>query len=105
MLVTENGTLVPTFEMEPNLNPVIATGICNLKLGTKDEDQAPGKNPVVQAMQEAFVKMKPEKTDTAMAIAGDPCPPDQTVDEIYPLLGMDEAEETIAWYKECFGCL
>jgi hypothetical protein len=56
--------------MEPNLNPVIATGICNLKSGTKDEDQAPGKNPVVQAMQEAFVKMKPGKTDSNQSSDG-----------------------------------
>jgi len=52
MIVTDNGIPVQTSGREPNL--MIASGKCNLKSGIKDEDQAPGRNPVVQAMQKAL---------------------------------------------------
>lgn len=54
MLVVNSGTPVRISGKEPNPNLVKVSGICNLKSGTKDEDQAPGKNPVVQAMQKAL---------------------------------------------------
>lgn len=50
MLATENGIPVQTFGRELGLNRVTASWICNLNSDIKDEDQAPGKNPVVQAM-------------------------------------------------------
>lgn len=51
MLVTVNGIPVQISGRVLSPNRVTASGILDLNSDTKDEDQAPGRNPVVQAIQ------------------------------------------------------